>query len=250
MLQVRGLHSYLNHSCTERISVKRSIGIHPTKKGAHWTTATHLHCIKDQIKAAPCAAYLSSQFLETAQLRNYKNWITCHLHICTRSRGWGLWQKKKNLTGFVQPGPVHFKGKDDSCVGKGALHSSFGLFWKIKQAEKDPTPLQYRTNYPYLNASITSQFPKIEHCKFKNLSPQDQSLLPNNIKGIQLICPSTSLLKNAGHIRALHISKLYSHLKKAQESFPHTTPKEQMHTNCIQSHKAMHLLCNKKILYR
>lgn len=98
MLQVRGHHLYLNRSCTERISVKRSIGIHPTKKCAHWTTATHLHCLKDQIKAAPCAAYLSSQFLETAQLRSYKNWITCHLHICARTRGWGLVQQRKKKT--------------------------------------------------------------------------------------------------------------------------------------------------------
>lgn len=47
-----------------------------------------------------------------------------------------------------------------------------------------------------------------------------KGLLSNKIKWIQLICLQLPFWKNAGHFRALHISKLYSHLKKAQESFP------------------------------
>lgn len=191
-----------------------------------------MHCLKDQIEAAPCAAYLSSQGLETAQLRSYKNWITCHLHICTRTRGWGLVrQRERNLTGLVQPGPVHFKGKDDSCVVKGALHSSFGLFWKIKQAETDPTPLQYRTTYPYLNASINyrfnyqSQFTKIEHFKFKTVSPQDQGLLSNNIKWIQLICLQLPFWKMQV-TSVLYISPSFIHTWKKHKKASPTQPQK------------------------
>lgn len=144
------------------------------------TTATHLHCLKDQITAAPCAAYLSSQFFETAQLHSYKNWITCHLHICTRTRGWGLVQQRKKPDGtrLTWAGSFQRERWFLCCQRCTAF-----FLWVVlkdqtgKKKKKRPYLLQSRTAYPYWNASINhssnsqSQFTKIEHFKFKNISP-------------------------------------------------------------------------------
>ena len=151
MLQVRGLHSYLNCSCTEKISVKRSIGIHPTKN------------VHTELQQHTCIALKTKLKLHHAQLTSAPNFWELHSctatkiekpAACTFAQGPGAEDSKcvyiyifiyiknplKNLTGLAQPGVVQFNGKDDSCGVKGALHSSFGLFWKIKQAEKDPAP--------------------------------------------------------------------------------------------------------------
>lgn len=42
---------------------------------------------------------------------------------------------KSNLTPVCSSVLVDFKGQDDSCVVLGGLHSSFGLFCKIKEAD-------------------------------------------------------------------------------------------------------------------
>lgn len=220
------------------------------------TTATHLHCLKDQITAAPCAAYLSSQFFETAQLRSYKNWITCHLHICTRTRGWGLVQQRKKPDGTRSTWAGSFQRKRWFLCCQRCTAFFLWVVLKDQTGKKKTLPptiqnrlsllkcfnqllIQFSVSiYQNWTFQVQKYFSIVPRCPFQQCE-MDSTYLP-----------STSLLKNAGHIRALHISKLYSHLKKAQKSFPHTTPKEQMHTHCIQSHKAMHLLCNKKILYR
>lgn len=241
MLQVRKRHSYLNRSCTERISVKRSIGIHPTKKCAHWTTATHLHCLKDQIKAAPCAAYLSSQFLETAQLHSYKNWITCHLHICVRTRGWGLVRQKKNKK--------QKKKKPDRTRSTWAASfqrkrwflccqrcTAFFLWVVLKDqtGRNRPYPLQYRTTYPYLSASnnqpiISLSLPKLSISSSKMFSHRTKISFPTILNGFNLSAFNFPFEKCRSHPCSTYRQALFTP-EKSTKKLPHN-PKR---TNAYQ----------------
>lgn len=91
MLQVRRLHLRLNQPCTV-ISVKRSIGIHPTKTNKHYKLQQHI-CAAFQTKLKLHHAQRSSATqIKFAQLRDGKNlmWPTCHLHSCAMASSWGL----------------------------------------------------------------------------------------------------------------------------------------------------------------
>ncbi len=156
MLQVRGLHLCLNQSCT-LISVKRSEGIRPTKTKCTIYKKNKQTNKKKKLMQHICAAFQTKSKLHHAQLSsatsNLKTshscaiarnllWPTCHLHSCARASSWGLmvpiWiHIKNNLTPLVQTACwLISKGQDDSCVVLGRLRSSFGLFWKIKEADK------------------------------------------------------------------------------------------------------------------
>lgn len=144
------------------------------------TKATHLRCTSDQIKAVPCTAFLSHFNLGVSHSCAVSRNLLSNLPPAQLHKGQQLRANCSKLyTHQKQPDStcsncvlVDFKGQDDSCVVLGRLRSSFGLFWKIKEANKKhpyvppaPPSQDRRTDYcyPYPNAllQITSESMKV-----------------------------------------------------------------------------------------
>ena len=104
-----------------------------------------------------------------------------------------------------------------------------GCSERLNRQKKTLHPLQYRTTYAYLKASISSRFTKIEHLSSKINSSKNHGLLSNNIKGFQLICLQLPFWKMQV-TSMLYISPRFSHTWKKHKK---ASPTQAQKNKCI-----------------
>lgn len=295
MLQVGGLR--LNQSCTV-ISVKRSIGIHPTKTNTRYTLQQHIcAAFQTKLKAAPCTAILSYfKFCQPRTVARWQKFNTTNLPLAQLRNG-----KQLRASSIVKRTWLHLikllagsfqrAGRFLSCP----RYTAF-FHWVVLKDQRGrkiplgPPPhniieltIVILTQMLYLDNVEINEVPSAVITKtlkstavlvlqssrfhFKNKagnwahSRQVTHVgLRNRLSNIkiwciQLICLQFPLSKD--HNRAQVTSVLYKapsfiHTWKSTRKAPPQSPPKRTNAyqNCIQSHQAMHLLCNKKILYR
>lgn len=163
-----------------------------------------------------------------AQLKKLNNLPLAHLHKDQRLRTCSTERKKPDRTRSTWAGSFQRKRWFLCCQRCTAFF--LWVVLKDQTGRKRPYPptIQNRLS---LNASINyrfnyqSQFTKIEHFKFKNVSPQDQGLLSNNIKWIQLICLQLPFWKMQV-TSVLYISPSFIHTWKKHKKASPTQPQK------------------------